>query len=54
MDEIQSESKIENNEEEEQRQPEIKAEQQQQQQTTVTGEFVQTEIVKLTVVKQMN
>jgi hypothetical protein len=51
MDEIQSESKIENNEEE-QRQPEIKEEQQQQ--TTVTGEFVQTEIVKLTVVKQMN
>jgi hypothetical protein len=53
MDEIQNEPKIENIEEE--GQPQIKAEQQQQQQqTTVTGEIVQTEIVKLTVVKEMN
>ena len=51
MDEIQNESKIETNEEEGQ-QLEIEAEQQQQ--TTVTGEFVQTEIVKLTVVNKIN
>ena len=40
MAEVQDESKIEKQEEE------------QQQQSTVTGEVIQTEIVKLTVVKQ--
>lgn len=42
MAEVQDESKIEKQQEEEQ----------QQQQSTVTGEVIQTEIVKLTVVKQ--
>jgi hypothetical protein len=44
MDEVQNESKID------EVQPEVEA----KQQPTVTGEFVQTEIVKLTVVKEMN
>jgi hypothetical protein len=64
MAEIQNESeelKIENNVEEEQprneteeiEEKEEEEEEQQQQQTSVTGELVQTEIVKLTVVKEI-
>ena len=44
MAEVQDESKIDNRNEEEP---------QQQQQTVVTGEVIQTEIVKLTVVNEM-
>ena len=44
MAEVQDESKIEKQQDDE--------EQQQQQQTTVTGEVIQTEIVKLTVVNK--
>jgi len=65
MAEIQNESeelKIENNVEEEQprneteeieEKEEEEEEEEQQQQTSVTGELVQTEIVKLTVVKEI-
>ncbi len=54
MDEMQNESKIENKEEE-QPQHEIGEveEEEEQQQTSVTGEVVQTEIVKLTVVRSI-
>ena len=49
MDEVQNEAKMANNEEE--RPTDVAAE---QQPTTVTGEFVQTEIVQLTVVKELH
>ncbi len=53
MAEMQNESKIENKEEEQPLHEIGEVEEEEQQQTSVTGEVVQTEIVKLTVVRSI-